>query len=64
MSGYYERLSVPRNSVKIFFKYLLFTCRKKGFEDMHIEMNKLDGNSVDFRDSDVPITIVLHFRRI
>jgi len=38
MSGYYERLSVPRNSVNIFFKYLLFTCRKKGFQYIHIEM--------------------------
>jgi hypothetical protein len=37
---------------------------KSVFQEIHIEMRKLDGNLVDYKDSNVPIKIVLHFRRV
>jgi len=45
-------------------KYLLFSCRKSEFQDIRIEIKKLNGEPLEFQNTDVPVKVVLHFRRI
>ena len=47
------------------FQYIFyFPVEKREFQDIHIEIKKLDGESAEFEESTVPVKIVLHFRRM
>jgi hypothetical protein len=37
---------------------------KRVFQDIHMEMKKLDGEQIHFGDSVVRVNNVLHFRRV
>jgi hypothetical protein len=37
---------------------------KRRFHDIEIQIKRLDGSTASFRDSEVPVQIVLHFRRV
>jgi hypothetical protein len=37
---------------------------KRRFHDLEIKIMRLDGTPVNFTESDVPVKIVLHFRRV
>jgi len=48
----------------LFQNIYYFPVEKSELQDIHIELKLLHGETPEFQDTDVPVKVVLHFRRI
>ena len=54
----------PATGIHLFQNIYYFPVEKSEFQDIRIEIRKLNGESPEFQTADVPVKVILHFRRI
>ena len=54
----------PATGIHLYQNIYYFPVEKSEFQDIRIEIRKLNGEPPDFQKTDVPVKVVLHFRRI
>ena len=54
----------PATGKHLFQNIYYFPVEKSEFQDIRIEIKKLDGEPPEFQKTDVPVKVVLHFRSI
>ena len=54
----------PATGKHLFQNIYYFPVEKSELQDIHIELKLLDGEPPEFQETDVPVKVVLHFRRI
>jgi hypothetical protein len=55
--------TTPTMNDKYYFDVYYIPLEKRTFQDNRIEILELQGKRVQFKDSEVPTRVVLHFRR-
>jgi len=54
----------PATGIQLYHNIYYFPVEKSEFQDIRIEIKKLDGEPPEFQKTDVPVKVVLHFRSI
>jgi len=54
----------PASGIHLYQNIYYFPVEKREFQDIRIEIKKLNGEPPEFQNTDVPVKVVLHFRRI
>jgi len=54
----------PATGIHLYQNIYYFPVEKSEFQDIRIEIRKLNGEPPEFQQTDVPVKVVLHFRRI
>ena len=52
----------PASGIHLCQNIYYFPVEKSEFQDIRIEIKKLNGEPPEFQDTDVPVKVVLHFR--
>jgi len=53
----------PATGIHVYQNIYYIPVEKSEFQDIRIEIKKLDGEPPEFQKTDVPVKVVLHFRR-
>ena len=54
----------PASGIHLYQNIHYFPVEKREFQDIRIEIKKLNGEPPEFQNTDVPVKVVLHFQRI
>ena len=52
----------PASDIHLYQNIYYCPVEKREFQDIRIEIKKLNGEPPEFQDTDVPVKVVLHFR--
>jgi len=54
----------PPTGIHLYQNIYYFPVEKSEFQDIRIEIKKMDDEYPEFQDNDVPVNVVLHFRGV